>query len=62
MAHLRSLKVTCDATGCEKQATQRLFSWRNTELGHYCSRHAQVRLRDQKAYEDAEYARERGER
>ncbi len=44
--HLRSIRHACEHRGCERAATQQLFSPSNDPAGRYCGRHAAAALAD----------------
>jgi len=46
MAYRRSLRTVCDQVGCRKGAVAEVFNQYNSRQGRYCSRHANVWLKD----------------
>lgn len=59
MAHLRSIRRTCDAPLCPKAAVSQVYNTRNSPQGCYCGKHAQTELKRLQRREDESYARDR---
>jgi hypothetical protein len=58
MAYLEKINQACRYIGCKSRATHVLRNRWNAELGKYCTKHGQKRLRELQKEEEQAYARE----
>lgn len=57
MAHLRSIRHTCDAMGCARPAVSEVYNYQNAACGRYCGKHATAAVKKLQRDEDASFAR-----